>query len=87
MQQHTSKDPVVQVFTLPLQILVFREEQMKTCLDAIPEMFHLNASSAMCRARYYVKCKILLYYAMLYEGRNSIIPLIGMFTIQHDKLK
>ena len=85
MRQHTLKDPAIQVFTLPLQILIFTEEQVKACLDAMPEMFHFDATLAMCRTPNNLKCKILLYYAMLYRGRDSTIPLFEMFTSQHDR--
>lgn len=84
MQQHILKDPAFRVFTLPLQIFVCTGKQIKACFDVIPDIFHFDATSAMCRNPNCLKCKVTFYYGMLWRGRDSLISIFDMFISEHD---
>ena len=86
MEQRILKDSAFKVFSFLLQIFVCKDEdeQIKVCLDAMPDIFHFDATSAMCRTPNCLKCKIIFYSAMLWRGRDSIIPIFEMFTSEHD---
>ena len=84
MEQYKLGNRAVRYFILPLHMLLFTEEQLQVSIESLIDFIHIDATSAKCRNPHFLKCKIIMYYALLFRGLETIIPIFEYFLSEHD---
>ena len=80
VEQYLIGNTAVSYFILPLQMLIFTEDQLNFAIESPIDFIHVDATSAKCRNPQFLKCKMIIYYAFLFRGLESIIPIFEYFS-------
>ena len=84
MEQHKLGNKAVRYFILPLQMLIFTEDQLNFAIESTIDFIHIGVTSAKCRNPQFLKCKMIMYYAFLFRGLESIISIFEYFSSEHN---
>ncbi|XP_043470929.1 uncharacterized protein LOC122504094 [Leptopilina heterotoma] len=84
IDQHKLKNPAVRLFQLPLKILIWVKDQLQAFIDGKGKIVHFDSTKAMCRKIEHVDTKMIMYYTLVWRGRESTIPLLESISDNHD---
>lgn len=77
------RDPYIRHAGLPLYVHMYSEEQLDVvCQEDI--IVHFDATGNVVRKPRDVRCKRLMYYAMVINKDGSVIPIAEMVSSEHD---
>lgn len=78
-----SNDPYVRNTGLPFHVYMYTEEQINI-LDKNDIVIHFDATGTVVRKPKDIKCKRILYYAMVVNKNGTILPIAEMISAVHD---
>jgi len=80
-----SNDPYMQNTGLPFYVHIYTEEQLNV-LNKKDIIVHFDATGSVVRKPKGVKCKRVLYYAIVVNKNNSILPIAEMISSVYDTI-
>lgn len=78
-----SNDPYIQSTGLPFYVYIYTEEQLNT-LDKNDIIAHFDATGTVVRKPKDIKCKRILYYAIVVNKNSTVLPIAEMVTSVHN---
>jgi len=78
-----SNDPYIRNTGLPFHVYMYTEEQINI-LDKNDIIIHFDATGTVVRKPKDIKCKRILYYAMVVNKNDTILPIAEMISAVHD---
>lgn len=78
-----SNDPYIRNTGLPFYVYMYTEEQINV-LDKNDIILHFDATGSVIRKPKGMKCKRILYYALVVNKKGTILPIGEMITAVHD---
>ncbi|XP_029173298.1 uncharacterized protein LOC114942159 [Nylanderia fulva] len=79
-----SNDPYIRNVSLPFHVYNMYTEEQINVLDKNDIIIHFDATGSIIRKPKGIKCKRILYYAIVVNKNGTILPVAKMITAVHD---